>query len=270
MKRFPTQICLAFLASVLFTASAFAAVYEAIEIVPTRPDVSVRMLVIKANPKPSTALMIFPGGDGAKQFGEKEGRFFVSKQFLMRSARELAGLGFAVVAVDSPSDQKFGMTDRFRKSPEHLADVRKIIAYLKEKHRVTSLYLVGADKGTISALNSASVLDDPAIGGVILATVSASADYRGVDMEDVDYPVLILHHVNDECRLTPFSSALKLKTEMTESPRVDLVEVTVVKQPSMGNCDPQSNHGFYGAESAVLRVMADWIAGKPIPAKITK
>ena len=83
------KACLAItsLLVVLATASAaIAASYEAIEIVPTRPDVTVRLLVIKANSKPSTALILFPGADGAKHFGEKDGRFWVSNNFLMRSS----------------------------------------------------------------------------------------------------------------------------------------------------------------------------------------
>ena len=79
--------------------------YEAIEIVPTRPDVTVRLLVIKGNSKPTTALILFPGADGTKHFGEKDGRFWVGNNFLMRSARDLAAAGYIVVAVDAPSDQ---------------------------------------------------------------------------------------------------------------------------------------------------------------------
>src|SRR5512136_3119076 len=159
---------LVWLISLTLAFSAVAGSYEAIEIVPTRPDVTVRLLVIKTNSKPTTALILFPGANGAKHFGEKDGRFWVSRNFLMRSARDLATAGYIVAAVDAPSDQSFGMSDPFRTSPQHAMDIRKIIAYLKEKHRVTSLYLVGTSKGTISAAYLASVFDDPSIGGVIL------------------------------------------------------------------------------------------------------
>jgi len=80
-----------FIVSLLLVASAFAAGYEAIEIVQTRPDVTVRMLIIKANSKPTTALILFPGADGTKHFGEKDGRFWVSNNFLMREGRPVLG-----------------------------------------------------------------------------------------------------------------------------------------------------------------------------------
>ena len=252
------------------TSSAIAAGYEAIEIVPTRPDVTVRLLVIKTNSKPTTALILFPGADGARHFGEKDGRFWVSKNFLMRSARDLATAGYIVAAVDAPSDQSYGMSDQFRTSPQHAKDIRKIIAYLKEKHRVTSLYLVGTSKGTISAAYLASVFDDPSIGGVILTAVYSPADMGSIDFTEIDDPVLIVHHVYDQCRVTPYLGAMDLKKRLTESPKVDLVGVTGGIPPASGPCEALSSHGFYGVEQPVVRVITDWLAGKPVPERIGK
>jgi dienelactone hydrolase len=256
--------------SLWMVAPVLAAGYEAIEIVPTRPDVTVRLLVIKANSKPCTALLLFPGADGAKHFGEKDGRFWVSKNFLMRSAGDLAAAGYIVVAVDAPSDQSNGMSDQFRTSPQHAKDIRKIITYLKEKHRVTSLYLVGTSRGTISAAYLASVIDDPAIVGEILTAVYPPADLGGIDFTEIDDPVLIVHHVYDQCRATPYHGAMDLKNRLTESPKVDLVGVTGGIPPASGPCEALSNHGFYGVEQPVVRAMTDWLAGKPVPEKISK
>ena len=264
------RIVTGFIVSLLLVATAFAAGYEAIEIVQTRPDVTVRMLVIKANSKPSTALILFPGADGTKHFGEKDGRFWVSKNFVMRSAGDLAAAGYIIVAVDAPSDQSYGMSDQFRTSPRHAKDIRKIIAYLKEKHRVTSLYLVGTSKGTLSAAYLASVFDDPSIGGVILTAVYSPADMGSIDFTEIDDPVLIVHHVYDQCRVTPFHGAIELKQRLTESPKVDLVGVTGGMPPASGPCEALSSHGFYGVEQPVVRVITDWLAGKPVPEKISK
>jgi dienelactone hydrolase len=259
-----------FIVSLLLVASAFAAGYEAIEIVPTRPDVTVRLLVIKTNSKPTTALILFPGADGAKHFGEKDGRFWVSNNFLMRSARDLAAAGYIVAAVDAPSDQSYGMSEPFRTSPQHAKDIRKILAYLKEKHRVTSLYLLGTSKGTLSAAYLASVFDDPSIGGVILTAVYTPADMGSIDLTEIDDPVLIVHHVYDPCRVTPFHGAIELKQRLTESPKVDLVGVTGGIPPASGPCEALSSHGFYGVEQPVVRVITDWLAGKAVPERIGK
>jgi dienelactone hydrolase len=256
--------------SLWLVASVLAAGYEAIEIVPTRTDVTVRLLVIKANSKPSTALLLFPGADGSKHFGEKDGRFWVSRNFLMRSAGDLAAAGYIVVAVDAPSDQSNDMSDQFRTSPQHAKDIRKIIAYLKEKHRVTSLYLVGTSRGTISAAYLASVFNDPSIGGVILTAVYSPADMGSIDFTEIDDPVLIVHHIYDQCRATPYYGAMDLKNRLTESPKVDLVGVTGGIPTASGPCEALSNHGFYGVEQPVVRVITDWLAGKPVPEKISK
>ena len=259
-----------FIISMALVASALAAGYEAIEIVPTRPDVTVRLMVIKANAKPTTALILFPGADGTKHFGEKDGRFWVSKNFLMRTARDLASAGYVVVAVDAPSDQSCSMSDQFRTSPQHAKDIRKIIAYLKEKHRVTSLYLVGTSRGTLSAAYLASVFDDPSIKGVILTSVYFPADLSGIDVNGIDDPVLIIHHLYDECRATPIQGAIEMKERLTESPQVDVVVVTGGSPPAPGSCSSLNNHGFYGMETPVIGVIKDWIAGNPVPERISK
>ncbi len=257
------------LISLTLTFSAVAVSYEAIEIVPTRPDVTVRLLVIKATSKPTTALILFPGANGTKHFGEKDGRFWVGNNFLMRSARDFAAAGYIVVAVDAPTDQSYGMSDQFRTSPQHAKDVRKIIAYLKEKHRMASLYLVGTSKGTISVAYLASVLDEPSIEGVILTAVYPLAELGGIDFSEIDDPVLIVHHVYDECRVTPFQGAVDLKERLTESPGVDLVGVTGGIPPASGPCNALSRHGFHGVEQPVIRVIKDWMAGKPVPERIS-
>ncbi len=254
----------------VMAASALAAGYEAIEIVPTRSDVTVRLLVIKANSKPSTALILFPGADGTKHFGEKDGRFWVSKNFLMRTAGDLAAAGYIVVAVDAPSDQSNGMSDAFRSSKQHARDIRKVIAYLKEKHRVTSYYLVGTSRGTMSAAYLASVIDDASLAGVILTAVYPPADLGNIDFTEIDDPVLIVHHVYDDCRVTPYHGAMELKKRLTESPMVTLVGVTGVIPPASGPCDALSNHGFYGMDKPVTKVITDWLAGKPVPERIGK
>jgi pimeloyl-ACP methyl ester carboxylesterase len=252
------------------TATAVAGSYEAIEIVPTRPDVTVRLLVMKANAKPSTALLLFPGADGAKHFGERDGRFWTSNNFLLRSARDFVAAGFVVVALDVPSDQSNGMPDRFRTSSRHAEDVRKIITYLKEKHRISSLYLVGTSKGTLSATYLASMFDDPAIEGVILTAVYPPSECAGIDLTEIDIPVLIIHHLYDECRATPIQGAVELKKRLTESPRVDIVVVTGGSLAASTPCNALSNHGFFGTEMPVVQVIKDWISGKAVPERIGK
>ena len=259
-----------FIISLVLAGSAIAGSYEAIEIVQTRPDVTVRLMVLKGNSRPSTALLLFPGADGTKQFGEKDGRFWVGNNFLARSARELATAGFIVVAVDAPSDQSQGMPDSFRTSPRHAKDIRKVINYLKEKHRFTSLYLVGTSKGTLSAAYLAAVLDEPALEGTILTAVYPPSGYSAFDLTDIDDPVLIIHHLYDECRATPVQGAFELKQRLTESPRVDIVVVTGGSIAASSPCNALSNHGFYGVEKPVVQVMKDWISGKPVPEKISK
>jgi hypothetical protein len=63
---------------------------------------------------------------------------------------------------------------------------------------------------------------------------------------------------------------MDLKNRLTESPKVDLVAVTGGIPPASGPCDALSHHGFYGLEQPVVRVITDWLAGKPVPERIGK
>ncbi|HNU86170.1 MAG TPA: hypothetical protein PKH34_10200, partial [Syntrophales bacterium] len=95
-------------------------------------------------------------------------------------------------------------------------------------------------------------------------------EFAGVDFAEIDDPVLIIHHLYDECRATPIQGAFELKKRLTESPRADLVVVTGGSMAASTPCGALSNHGFYGMEKPVVRVVKDWISGKDVPERIGK
>ena len=49
-----------------------------------------------------------------------------------------------------------------------------------------------------------------------------------------------------------------------------IVGVTGGIPPASGPCNALSRHGFYGVEQPVIRVIKDWMAGKPVPERISK
>jgi hypothetical protein len=84
----------------------------------------------------------------------------------------------------------------------------------------------------------------------------------------ITLPVLLVHHRDDGCKVCPFQEAVALKNKLSASSKVNFVEVQGGDPPQSGPCKAMSYHGFLGREDLVVRVIADWIAGKQVPAQI--
>jgi len=248
-----------------------AATTSAIETIKTRPGVTQRLLVMKPDGPSGATLIMFPGGSGAGHFREASGGIKLSRNFLARSAEAFVRRGFLVAIVDVPSDQPSGMDDAFRRSDEHRQDIQKAIDHVAGRHGVHSIYLIGTSRGTISVLHLSSAINDPRIRGIAVTSgfcPSAGAEIGRV--EQIRYPVLIVHHAYDGCKVTTFDGAVRLKGMLRSSPRVNFLEVRGGRLPASNPCEALSYHGFYGVEDAVVQAMSDWFSGKDIPDVIEK
>ena len=69
--------------------------------------------------------------------------------------------GIVTAVIDAPSDQRGGkgMTDEFRFSKEHLADVQAVIGDLSRRFPCLPIFLVGTSWGSISAASLGARLD---------------------------------------------------------------------------------------------------------------
>src|SRR5450432_360348 len=128
---------------------AFAQIAEQAVDVPTRPGVTQRMLVLSpASPK--AAVVLFAGGHGGLQLGPDGSIQWGRGNFLVRSRQMFAEQGLMVVLLDAPSDrQEPPFLSRFRQRPEHAADVKAVIAWLRDSGKVP-VWLVGTSRGTQS------------------------------------------------------------------------------------------------------------------------
>jgi len=260
----------ALLATALAAApSATEAAPEIIE-VPTRDGVTVRVLLVAPAEPPSATVLLFPGGWGARHFGMKDDGVRLGINFLVRSAPLFAEHGLLAAAVDTPSDQPGGMSDDWRLGPQHVTDTRKVIEALQAR-APGRVVLIGTSRGTLSAAAVAARLDDPRVTGVVL-TSSMVEHGRGrwstvyeTPLGRISAPVLIVHHREDDCRATPIGAALSLPRWLKKSAKVDFVEVSGGDPAISDPCEPLAAHGFLGRERQVIQVIADWIAGRPVP-----
>jgi pimeloyl-ACP methyl ester carboxylesterase len=262
-------------ATLAWVSSGAAGAAQEIVAVDTGPGVTVRVLLLAPIESPSATLLMFPGGFGDNHFGAKNGKVWLGKNFLLRAARPLAARGLLIAVIDTPSNHPQGMDDEFRMGKAHVEDVKKVLGVLAERATVP-VYLVGTSRGTLSGAALATSLNDPRVAGLIL-TSSVVESGRGrnriatvyqLPLKRITMPVLVVHHRQDACWATPIRAASGLPAALSGSAKVNFVEVEGGDPPQSDPCEGFAPHGFFGRERDVVAVIADWVAGKPVPTEI--
>ena len=233
--------------------------------IPTRAGVTQRFL-LTTPPDAKATVVLFAGGHGGLQMSEAGALQWGRGNFLVRSAALFASQQLAVAIVDAPSDrQSYPHLSGFRQTAEHAADIRAVIAWLREIVK-RPIWLVGTRRGTQSAAGVATRLtgaDGP--NGLVL-TATILNDPRGrpvIDMavDALKIPVLVVHHEEDACRVTLFRDVPRLMQKLSSAPRKELM--TFRGGDNHGDpCEARAYHGFNGLEKEVVERIADWITAK--------
>ena len=125
--------------------SALAQVPQKVVDVPTRPGVTQRFLYL-APESPIAAVILFAGGHGGLQILPNGSFKWGAENFLVRTRQLFAKNGLSVAVVDAPSDrQATPFLDGFRQRPEHVADIKAVIAWIKQQTNVP-VWLVGTSR----------------------------------------------------------------------------------------------------------------------------
>jgi len=265
MSRSIRRLYLTTLTVVLVSLPHLAVAGQAVKMIETRPGVAMRLAVIAPETPAKGSLIMFPGGNGAGHFREHDGVIHLSSNFLMRTAPQFVQRGFAVAIIDTPSDQRGGMSDAFRTSPQHAADVESALASLAEQG-LQPIYLVGTSRGTLSVAYLATVLRDDRVKGVVLtSSLGGPHGLVALPLGRITVPVLIVHHRDDACRASSFQDATHLTRLITGSPRLSFVEARGGRPSPADPCEPLSAHGYLGVESQVVQAITDWISGNIVP-----
>jgi hypothetical protein len=235
----------------------------------TRPGVSLSFFIAGMGAvKPQAAALLLIGGGGNIRLRMEEGQVkFGQQNFLPRSRREFIAEGILPVILDNPTDQQAGagMSDDFRASAAHTADLRAVIAEVKRRYPGLAVFLVGTSRSTISAAHQGRALGSE-LAGVVLSSslfwVGRQPALSAFDFSSVKIPLLVVHHRHDACQHTPYRDAERLGA------RYPLVSVKGGKPPETGPCDPLAPHGFYGKEAETVGAIASWMLGKPFANEI--
>jgi alpha/beta superfamily hydrolase len=249
----------------VFCATAAAQNAARVVDIPTRPGVTQRILVLTP-PQPVAAVVLFSGGNGGLQMGP-DGRLGAGNgNFLMRSRELFANQGLMTVVIDAPSDRQSNpFLSGFRQTAEHVADVKAVIAWIRQQAKVP-VWLVGTSRGTQSVGYVATQLEgaEAPDGIVLTSTIVDDPRSRAVpqmDLERVRIPVLVVHHEQDGCRVCLYRDVPKLMAKLTASPRRELL--TYQGGSNVGDpCEAMAYHGYNGLEPQVVGAIAAWIAAK--------
>jgi len=265
ISRPPRVALAAALLIALAAAPGAADVIQRVVDVPTRPGVIQRFLFL-APPHPKATVVLFAGGHGGLLIAA-DGRFqWGAGNFLVRSRQLFVDRELAVAIVDAPSDrQGTPYLSGFRQTREHAADIKAVIAWLRE-HVQVPVWLIGTSRGTQSVGFLATQLTGREGPDGIVLTSTILTDNRGravpaMELDRLKIPVLVVHHEQDGCSLCLFRDMPPLMRKLDPVPTKELI--TFTGGESRGDpCEAFAHHGFYGVERETVEKIKAWITAK--------
>lgn len=230
--------------------------------IPSRHGVTQRILLITPD-SPRAAVILFAGGHGGLNIADDGSLGWGEGIFLMRARNLFAEQGLAVAIIDKPSDAP--NLNRRRQIPEHAADVKAVMNWLRNKQPGLPVWLVGTSRGTQSAAYVAIAMSDAADGpaGLVLtSSMLADKETRPLPkmaLDQIKIPALVVHHEQDSCEYSLYADVPRLMNKLSESPRKALY--TATGGASKGDaCEGFAYHGYNGIEQEVVAKIAAWIS----------
>src|SRR5579862_202864 len=248
-----------------FLSQAGARTVQTVVDIPTRPGITQRLAVLTP-PAAKATVVMFAGGHGGLQIFPNGSLKWGEGNFLVRTRQLFADQGLVVVLIDAPSDrQSPPFLSGFRQQPEHAADVKAVIAWLRSKSSMP-VWLVGTSRGTQSVAYVATELSGPDAPDGIVLTSSILTDKKSravptMPLDKIRIPVLVVHHEQDACFVTPFTEIQSLMAKLENSPRKELLSFKGGQ--NMGDpCEAFAYHGYNGIEAEVVRQIAAWLLAR--------
>lgn len=225
-----------------------------------------RAILLKPSIPSDTALMFYRGWSGIANI-KTENDWKRNLNYLQNNADLFAQAGIALVVMDCPSDENriapgntpLACNDDYRSSVKHADDVKKIMAVLKEKYGITQFYIMGHSYGTISSKWLAKNLGTEIQGSIHSAAQTVASprmraygySAESFDMGSLKAPVLNIHHGDDQCIYTPYSTVLGYSKNNLITVKGGI--------PNGDVCGGGHYHSFEGREEGSSRAIIQWI-----------
>ena len=107
-----------------------------------------------------------------------------------------------------------------------------------------------------------NLIKHPSVKGyVFTASLNDTVFYA----ENIKRPVLVVHHIEDQCRVTRYENAQNFFYGLPNLPRKHFITVSGGDEPKSRPCKARTQHGFYGVERETVAAIVEWINGKTPP-----
>jgi hypothetical protein len=228
-----------------FLALAFAATarlaFAAEELVATArvPNGDTVPYVLDAvSPAPRYVLILFPGGTGVINPRMQDGKlvYGYAGNFLLRARRHFVDADFATVATNASDSEE---------------RIQAVLDDIKRRYPQALVYLAGTSNGTHYTMKLAGYLQDRIAGEI---HSSSRSQIYSFDAKEFRNRHLVIHHVNDWCRVTPYSAALRSHEKFGND------FIAMEGGISVGNeCEAFAHHGYNGIERETAEAIKAWI-----------
>lgn len=227
-----------------------ASSYSQVLDVPHQQDSPTRTLLVTA-PNAKALVLLFPGGGGLLKL-QDDGQTRNRHTFI-RSVDLWSQYQIDAVLVDTPYDLGDLRRGDLRDRADHLTRVGEVVEFYKKKFNLP-VWIFGHSMGTSTATYFANKVKTNSLAGIIIAGTVRTASLD----DDVKFPVLAIHHVNDQCAGTPPSASENIISSRPKNTisRLEIIEGGVTE----GNvCDSFAYHGFNQTESELVKRAAQFI-----------
>jgi hypothetical protein len=223
---------------------------------------NIRGALDRAPKSSGKVLLLYRGYPGIAKIEGSEGRvkFMSGQEHFEEMIPAMLKAGISTVTLDCPSDQQSACRDSYRSSTQHADDVRALLKVLRQMG-FTEFHLMGHSYGGVSSHWLSLHLGEDFKSVIHSATQSGSPPLFNADLAKSmkDFPhdavkteVLYLHHLNDQCYLTPYSYA-KANAKPNRL-------VTVMGGDRSGpTCGAGSFHSYLGRRAEVADALVRWV-----------
>ena len=209
--------------------------------------------------KSNANIIAIIGGAGLRN---KDGK---SQNYLVKQGQTFVQAGINFYLLPNKSKQeKAGYALRY--STARTERILALVEVIRTRNK-NPIYIIGFSRGSVDAGRFAKT-HPKSIEGIVLASGIYTNDSRkasGYAMERVigkriETPILIVHHENDTCRVTPFLYAEGF-FETLNAPSKKLLSYDGGGATGR-ECGPLNHHGFEGIETNVAQDISSWILGR--------
>lgn len=196
------------------------------------------------NLTPRYVVILFPGGSGQVNPHIANGKlvFHLKDNFLLRTRSFLVDAEFAAVVTDSTQSEQ---------------RIQAILNDLKQRFATAQIYLMSTSNGTFDSIKLAGYLSNKIAGEIHTSSLDIVSNF---DARQYKNRQLLVHHAQDNCRVTPLYAAQTSHDEYG----TELIVMNGGK--SVGDaCHAMAYHGFNGIERETIAAIKHWIKQGPLP-----